>query len=150
MDQNLTDDQEYQQRLFIRYAMVTFKLYFVAHLGIKAHQLRRVHQREPPSTQETTFMAGSASLSSSLGGEGRSLGHLQVLLLEILMNYYLVSCNGKIKLYPSPQPLAAQASYKPARYTPQQFQDNIEAMFELLPFRGRWQPIDNFVQVRNV
>ena len=57
---------------------------------------------------------------------------------------------GKIKLYPSPQPLAAQASYKPARYTPQQFQDNIEAMFELLPFRGRWQPIDNFVQVRNV
>ena len=43
LEQNLTDDQEYQQRLFIRYGMVTFKLYFVAHLGIKAQQLRRAH-----------------------------------------------------------------------------------------------------------
>ena len=29
-------------------------------------------------------------------------------------------------------------------------QDNIEAMFELLPFRSRWQPIDNFVQLGGI
>ena len=70
MEQNLTDDQEYQQRLFIRYGIVTFKQYFHAHLGIKAQELRKRHQRDPGSTQRESGNPQQVSLvkiSISLG-----------------------------------------------------------------------------------
>ena len=66
----------------------------------------------------------AASVSLSLTGEDRSLDHLL--------------------------PLAAQPTYKPARYTSEQLQDHIEAVFELMPFRSRWQAMDNFVQVNSI
>ena len=62
MEQNLTDDQEYQQRLFIRYGIVTFKQYFHAHLGIKAQELRKRHQRDPGSTQRDSGTTQQVSL----------------------------------------------------------------------------------------
>ena len=70
MEQNLTDDQEYQQRLFIRYGIVTFKQYFHAHLGIKAQELRKRHQRDSGSTQRdsgTTQQVSLVKISISLG-----------------------------------------------------------------------------------
>ena len=41
-------------------------------------------------------------------------------------------------------------NFKPIRLSPMQVNENVEAMFEMLPFKSRWTAVDDFVQLGGV
>ena len=40
--------------------------------------------------------------------------------------------------------------HKPLRLSTMQVQENIDSMFELMPFRSKWAPVDHFIQLGGV
>ena len=129
----LTDDQEYNQRLSIRHVMVTFRLYVQAHLAIKAQQLRRLQDRGDTAGTPNRGLGGSGSASGGSNSRQAIAGSLQ-------QGYGILST----------APWPAVVAYKPAKFTPPQISDQVETLMQLMPFRSRWQPIDNFIQLGGI
>ena len=129
----LTDDQEYNQRLSIRHVMVTFRLYIQAHLAIKAQQLRRLQDRSDSTGASNRNLGGNNS------GPG-VVNNRQAIAGSMHQGHGLLST----------APWPAVAAYKPAKFTPAQISDQVETLLQLMSFRSRWQPIDNFIQLGGI
>ena len=129
----LTDDQEYNQRLSIRHVMVTFRLYIQAHLAIKAQQLRRMQDRDDSSGVTNRTLGSGNSASGSVNNRQAIAGSVH-------------QGNGMLSTAPWP----AVPEYKSAKFSPTQVSEQVETLLQLMPFRSRWQPIDNFIQLGGI
>ena len=47
-------------------------------------------------------------------------------------------------------PQLSHSHHKPIRFSAMQVQENIDTMFELLPFKAKWTPMDHFTQLGGV
>ena len=129
----LTDDQEYNQRLSIRHVMVTFRLYIQAHLAIKAQQLRRLQDRDETSGVSNRVLGGSNSGTAVVNNRQAIAGSMH---------------QGHGMLSTTSWP--AVPAYKSAKFAPAQVSDQVETLLQLMPFRSRWQPVDNFIQLGGI
>ena len=129
----LTDDQEYNQRLSIRHVMVTFRLYIQSHLAIKAQQLRRLQDRDDSTGVLNRSLGGGNSVSGTVNNRQAIAGSIH-------------QGNGMLSTSPWP----AVPAYKSAKFSPAQVLEQVETLLQLMPFRSRWQPIDNFIQLGGI
>ena len=129
----LTDDQEYNQRLSIRHVMVTFRLYIQSHLAVKAQQLRRLQDRDDSTGVLNRSLGGGNSVSGTVNNRQAIAGSIH-------------QGNGMLSTSPWP----AVPAYKSAKFSPAQVLEQVETLLQLMPFRSRWQPIDNFIQLGGI
>lgn len=46
--------------------------------------------------------------------------------------------------------LPAQPNYKPSKSTPEEVQQNVETLLELMPLRGHWAPVDQLLKLGGI
>ena len=112
--------------------MVTFRLYIQAHLAIKAQQLRRLQDREESSGVSNRVL-GSNSGTAVVNNRQAIAGSMH---------------QGHGMLSTTSWP--AVPAYKSAKFAPAQVSDQVETLLQLMPFRQRWQPVDNFIQLGGI